>query len=77
MIEKTLNNIYLLIHKYINFSYNFKRCNLMGSCEFVTFISTLACTIAKGKSQKEINILAAFFTQLGDTLATISTIDSD
>ncbi|MEI3391435.1 MAG: DUF6774 domain-containing protein [Clostridia bacterium] len=49
----------------------------MFSCEFVTFISTLACTIAKGKTQKEINILAAFFTQLGDTLATISTLDSD
>ena len=45
----------------------------MFSCEFVTFISTLA----KGKTQKEINILAAFFTQLGDTLATISTLDSD
>ena len=49
----------------------------MFSCEFVTFISTLACTISKGKTQKEINILAAFFTQLGDTLATISTLDSD
>lgn len=49
----------------------------MFSCEFVTFISTLACTFKKDKTQKEINILAAFFTQLGDTLATISTLDSD
>lgn len=49
----------------------------MGSCEFVTFISTLACSISKNKTQKEIEILAAFFTQLGDTLATISTINSD
>ncbi|HIU52414.1 MAG TPA: hypothetical protein IAB70_07410 [Candidatus Merdicola faecigallinarum] len=48
----------------------------MGSCEFVTLISTLACTIAKNKSQKEIELLAVFFTQLGDTLATISVIDS-
>lgn len=48
----------------------------MGSCEFVTLISTLACTIAKNKSQKEIELLAVFFTQLGDTLATISIIDS-
>ena len=48
----------------------------MGSCEFVTLISTLACTIAKNKSQKEIELLAFFFTQLGDTLATISVIDS-
>lgn len=47
----------------------------MGSCEFVTFVSGLACTIADGKSQKEIDILSAFFTQLGDTLATISAID--
>lgn len=48
----------------------------MGTCEFVTLISTLACTIAKNKSQKEIELLAVFFTQLGDTLATISVIDS-
>lgn len=48
----------------------------MGSCEFVTLISTLACTIAKNKSQEEIELLAVFFTQLGDTLATISVIDS-
>ncbi len=47
----------------------------MNSCEFVTFISGLACAIAKGRSQDEINILAAIFTQLGDTLATISTLD--
>ena len=44
----------------------------MGSCEFVTFISTLACAIAKDKSQEEIEILSAFFSQLGDTLATLS-----
>lgn len=48
----------------------------MGSCEFVTLISTLACTIAKNKSQEEIELLAVFFTQLGDTLTTISVIDS-
>ncbi len=49
----------------------------MDSCEFVTFISILACNIAKGKTQNELNILAAFFSQLGDTLATISAIDSN
>lgn len=49
----------------------------MNSCEFVTFISGLACTIAKNKTQREISILSAFFTQLGDTLATISTIKYD
>lgn len=36
----------------------------MNSCEFVTLISTLACSIAKGKKQDEIDILAVFFTQL-------------
>ncbi len=36
----------------------------MQNCEFVTFISILACTIAKDKTQEEINILAAFFSQL-------------
>lgn len=49
----------------------------MQSCEFVTFISTLACSIAKNKSQKEIELLAAFFSQLGDTLATLSVLNSD
>lgn len=36
----------------------------MQNCEFVTFISMLACTIAKDKNQEELNILSAFFTQL-------------
>lgn len=49
----------------------------MEPCEFVTFISALACTISKNKSTDEISLLAAFFTQLGDTLATIATINSN
>ena len=36
----------------------------MESCEFVTLISILACSIAKDKSQEEIAILSAIFTQL-------------
>ena len=44
----------------------------MNSCEFVTVISILACNIAKDKTPNEINLLATFFTQLGDTLSTIS-----
>lgn len=36
----------------------------MQNCEFVTFISILACTIAKDKTQEELDILAAFFSQL-------------
>lgn len=46
----------------------------MNPCAFVNFISLLACEIAKNKSQEELAILAAFFTQLGDTLATLSTL---
>jgi hypothetical protein len=49
----------------------------MNSNQFVIFISILGSNIAKGKTQDEINILSAFFTQLGDTLATISVFDSD
>ncbi len=48
----------------------------MGSSEFVIFISILASNIAKGKSEDEINLLSTFFSQLGDTLATISALDS-
>ena len=47
------------------------------NCEFVTFISLLACSIAENKSQKEIEILAAIFVQLGDTLASIAVLSSD
>ena len=36
----------------------------MPNCEFVTFISILACSIAKDKTQEEIALLAAIFTQL-------------
>ena len=46
----------------------------MNPCAFVNFISLLACEISKDKSQEELGILAAFFTQLGDTLATLSTL---
>lgn len=48
----------------------------MKNCEFVTFISVLACSIAKDKTQDELAILSAFFTQLGDTLTTLSTLDN-
>ena len=48
----------------------------MKNCEFITFISVLACSIAKGKSQNELNLLSAFLPQLGDTLATISALDA-
>ena len=48
----------------------------MNSCAFINFISLLACEIAKDKSQEELAILATFFTQLGDTLATLSALNN-
>ena len=48
----------------------------MENCELVTFISILACNISKNKTPEEISLLSAFFVQLGDTLATISTLKS-
>jgi len=44
----------------------------MNSCEFVTFISALACSIAKDRSTDEITLLGSVFSQLGDTLSTIA-----
>ena len=44
----------------------------MNSCEFVHFLSSLACVIAQSTNEDQLTILATFFTQLGDTLATIS-----
>lgn len=36
----------------------------MQNCELVTFISILACSIAKDKTPDEISILSTFFVQL-------------
>ena len=49
----------------------------MNPCAFVNFVSSLACDIAKDKSQDEVAFLAAFFTQLGDTLATLALFKDD
>ena len=43
----------------------------MNSCELITFISSLACAIAKCCDPDELALLAAVFTQLGDTLTTM------
>ncbi|MDD5935432.1 MAG: hypothetical protein PUC65_07740 [Clostridiales bacterium] len=40
-------------------------------CEFATSITAIACLIAKDKDCSEVALLAAFFTQLGDTLTTM------
>lgn len=49
----------------------------MKSCEFVLFISSLACQIADGKSPEEIAVLSTFFSQLGDTLGTIAAFNDN
>lgn len=43
----------------------------MDPCAINISASALACAIAKGKTASEINMLSAFFVQLGDSLATI------
>jgi hypothetical protein len=47
------------------------RGEMMDDCELVALITAIACTISKCCSEDEISILAAGFTQLGDTLATL------
>lgn len=44
----------------------------MNSCEFVTLISSIACSIAKCHEPDEIALIGSVFTQLGDTLTTIA-----
>ncbi len=43
----------------------------MDECELIALITAVACAISKNCSEDDISILAAVFTQLGDTLATI------
>lgn len=43
----------------------------MNSCELVTLVSFLSCLIADNYKDEELAVLAAIFTQLGDSLATI------
>ncbi|NLC18628.1 MAG: hypothetical protein GX757_05300 [Clostridiales bacterium] len=45
----------------------------MNECELVVFVSTIACSLAKCLSEDELAILAAVFSQLGDTIETILT----
>lgn len=49
----------------------------MVNCGFLTFISILACTIAKDKTVEEISILSAFLLNFGDTLATLAVLPSN
>ena len=40
--------------------------------ELVVFITGVAVAIAEGKATDDLSLMAAAFTQLGDTLATIA-----
>lgn len=42
----------------------------MHDCEFISFITAVACTIIKCFPDEDLKLLAAALTQLGDTLAT-------
>ncbi len=44
----------------------------MNSCELAAMISSIACTIARTCPAEELALLGAAFTQLGDTLTTMS-----
>lgn len=43
----------------------------MNSCELVNLVSMLSCLIVQNYTEDQIAVLAAVFTQLGDSLATI------
>ena len=44
----------------------------MSPCELVSLVTAVACSISQCCDEEEVEILAAVFTQLGDTLATIN-----
>ncbi|MDD4689639.1 MAG: hypothetical protein PHE51_07850 [Eubacteriales bacterium] len=43
----------------------------MKPCELVTLVTALSCVIAKNFSSEDAALLAAAFTQLGDSITTI------
>lgn len=44
----------------------------MNSCEFTASVTAIACTIANCVPEEELPVLAAFFGQLGATIASIT-----
>lgn len=59
------------MHLFKLVEYNFTEVIIMRSCELVAFVTAAACTIAQCYPEEELPVLAAVFTQLGDTLSTI------
>lgn len=61
----------------ITVSYNEAGVSLLQNCALPVGISAVACAIAETVgSAEELELLAAIFTQLGDTLATIAVANS-
>lgn len=62
----------LLLHlHFYRLSIYFIEVKIMRSCELVASITALACKITECYLEEEVALLAAIFTQLGDTLGTI------
>ncbi|GEM_PF-895561 len=49
------------------------RLETMNECELIALVTSVACGLSKCCSQNDITIMAAVFSQLGDTLATVLT----
>ena len=43
----------------------------MNPCELVTLVSTLSCIISENFDDDELALIAALFTQLGDSIASL------
>ena len=48
----------------------------MNGCQLTAFVTAAANALAKNATQEQIELMAAVFTQLGDTLATIAVAQS-
>ena len=63
--------IFYYIITFLHISHTLFQENIMNSCELVTLVSFLSCLISNSYDNEELAVLAAVFTQLGDSLATI------
>lgn len=51
-------------------------CNSPSGCELVTLANTLSCALAKNLSTDDVNLLAGFFSAVGDNLAILASVRS-
>lgn len=45
----------------------------MNDCDLISYITAVACAIIKSFPDEDLELMAASFTQLGDTIATYLT----